>query len=204
MVLLVPYFSSLIVHIYQLYAGESFGWLRFYIYAVVALTLMTLYFINYHKFFRYLVAASLFLSIITTIYAMGNYNYGKEESSFVKKIKNNNEILDYSRTYLDQKDVAAFMNKQKGKILLDTADGFAIPLFSTNPEQYVVTPDVDFQEILKNFQSKVDWVIVHDPKLESSVSNMLNNYYPNMWDGKMSSISLYKEIDSWRVYKVIH
>ena len=204
MILLVPYFSILIFHAYQLYSGKSFGWLRFYIYAVVALTLMALYFVRYHKFLRYLVVVSLFVGIVTTAYAMGNYNYGKEENSFVRKIKNNSETLDYSRTYSDQKAVAAFMNEQTGKILLDTASGFAIPLFANNPEQYVITSDVDFQDILKNFRSKVDWVIIHDPKLESSTSSIINNQYPDMWDGEMSSVFLYQEIDSWRIYGTIH
>jgi len=202
-ILVAPYFSILAFHILQLYAGQSFGWLRFFMYSQLALTLTALYAVNTHKVVRYFLIISLFFGFITTGYAMGDYNYGKEEKSFVTKIENNRITLDYSRTYSDQKAVAAFMNSKKGKILLDTSDGFAIPLFSRNPQQYVITSDVDFLSLLKNYKHSADWIIIPDPDFGNSKKNIITTEYPNIGEGELPSTQLYASIDDWKIYRVI-
>lgn len=200
--LTAPYFSILMFHVYQLYKGESFGWLRFFTYSIILGSFIALYLSSKHKILAIASILFLILGIITTGYAMNSNSLGSEEESFVKKIKNASAVLDYSRTYEDQKKIALLMNNVDGKILLDIDKGFAVPLFSKNPQKYVITSDVDFVKIVKNYPDYVDWIIIPKPGSNEQNKNKIYTYYPNIWEGKAPSVYLYTQIDDWRIFKV--
>lgn len=200
--LLFPYISILIFHMYQLYKGDSLGWLRFFIYSIVAVTFLAIYFVKKQFPLTFLIVPLLLVGFITGFFAMGNPTYGKEENSFVRKIMNPQVTLDYSRTYADQKALASFMDAKKGKILIDTDEGFAVPLFAQNLTQYVITSDIDFLKIVKNFQKSVTWVIIPEPTPDNVRQNIIYQYYPKIWNGKVPSTQVYAQIDGWRIFKV--
>ena len=201
--LVLPYLSILLFHMYELFQGQSFGWLRFYIYILVVGPFTAIIVVNKQRYLIILSILLLFLGIVTTGYAMSRPNFGKEESSFVRKILDNSVSLDYSRTYEDQKAVSSFMDETNGMILIDTNKGFAIPLFSKNPKRYIITSDIDYAQVVKNYPSYADWLIVKKPNSDDFVSNKIYKNYPNIWDGIAPSIILYNEIADWRIFKVI-
>jgi len=201
--LVLPYLSILLFHMYELFQGQSFGWLRFYIYILVVGPFTAIIVVNKQRYLIILSILLLFLGIVTTGYAMSRPNFGKEESSLVRKILDNSVSLDYSRTYEDQKAVSSFMDETNGMILIDTNKGFAIPLFSKNPKRYIITSDIDYAQVVKNYPSYADWLIVKKPNSDDFVSNKIYKNYPNIWDGIAPSIILYNEIADWRIFKVI-
>lgn len=202
--LTVPYLAILLFHILQLYKGQSLGWLRFYSYAIVLGTLIAIFVITRvkNKLAHQAIIASLFLGILTTAAAMSIGVYGKEEVSFVKKIKNHSIALETSRTFEDQKQVASYMDDTKGDILIDTDDGFAVPIFSKNPKRYIIRSDTDFESIIQKYQYRVSWIIVPEPKDDIATRNKIYYYYPEIWDGKAPSTKLATQIDGWKIYKV--
>lgn len=200
--LTLPYIAILLFHAFQLYKGESFGWLRFYIYAIVAGSLIALYFASKHKVIAYISLALIIVGITTTAYAMNDQNLGKEENSFIEKIMDRTAVLDYSRTYEDQKTIALLADNLNGSVLLDTDKGFAVPLFSKNPGKFIITSDEDYAKVVKDFPSYVDWIIVPKPAADDRGQNIIYTYYPNIWDGKAPLVNLYRQIADWRIYKV--
>lgn len=198
-----PYLCILAFHMFQLYKGESFGWLRFFMYGIPAGVLLSSYIIQRNTKLTIASLLLLVLCIVNTSLAIGNPNLGKEEISFVQKIQNPTITLDYSRTYIDQKAVAGFMNDKKGKVLLDTTNkGFAIPLFAVNPNKYVITSDSDFLKIVKNYPSFVEWVILKKPNTEDLTLNKIYSHYPGIWEGNVPNVKLVKEMHDWRIFKV--
>ncbi|MEK7495712.1 MAG: hypothetical protein AAB569_00810 [Patescibacteria group bacterium] len=202
--LVLPYFFILLFHIYELFQGQSFGWLRFYIYILVIGSFTVIIVVNKQKYLTILLILLLLLGITTTGYAMSRPDIGKEEASFVRKVLNNSASLDYSRTYEDQKAVASFMDNSSGMILVDTNKGFAIPLFSKNPKRYIITSDIDYSEVVKNYPSYADWLIINKPDFDDLINNKIYKYYPNIWDNNDPSIILYNQIADWRIFKVIN
>ena len=200
-ILTIPYFSILAFHAFQLFKGDSLGWLRFYIYATVGGTLMAIYLVGKHRVLKFIMVLFLIIGMFTTSYALSQPNYGKEEVSFFEAIVYESKDLDFSRTYADQKRVSALMNSTKGKILLDTNKGFAIPLFANDPSRYVITSDIDYEKIVRKY-SYVDWIIIEKPSPEGGLLNQIYKYYPRIWDGNAPSLTLYKQIDNWRIFKV--
>jgi len=200
--LTLPYWAILVFHMYQLYKGESFGWLRFYMYVIVMGSFIAFYFARKNVALAVLSISLLLLGLGTSAYAMYNPAIGREEESFVRKTLDPTQSLDFSRTYDDQKKIANITDDLNGNILLDTDKGFAIPLFSKNPNKFVITSDVDYVEIVKKYPSSVEWIIVPKPVSDDRGQNKIYTYYPNIWEGMAPKITLYKQIDDWRIYKV--
>lgn len=201
--LVLPYFSIIVFHAYQLYLGKSFGWLRFFMYVLVAGTFTTIFIVNKQKYLILLSMLLLVTGVFTTGYSMSLSNYGKEEVSFINKTINNSIKLDFSRTYEDQKKISKFMDETRGMILVDTDKGFAIPLFSKNPKRYVITSDIDYKKIVKSYPKYVDWIIVNKPGADDFQSNLIYKYYPNIWEGDTPSIVFEKAIEGWKIFRII-
>lgn len=199
--LILPYVLVLIFHVYLLYNGQSFGWLRFYIYSTVIASLAGMY-ISRQKLIGYFAASLLIAGIFTSGYAISNPNLGKEEYSFTQKVLNNSVVLDYSRTYSDQKEIASFIDQEGGKVLVDSTAGFAIPLFSNNPDKFIVTSDLDYTKIVENYSQFADWIIVNKPYDGIEDQNIIYRYYPNIWDGDAPSVHFYMQIADWKIFKV--
>lgn len=197
-----PYLGIILFHVYQLFKGESFGWLRFFIYGIALGTLLTIYFSYQHKYLCIASVLLLLLSIYTTTYAMSNPAIGREEHSFIEKIANPNAPLDFSRTYQDQKEVAAVMDNVDGTILIDTDKGFAVPLFAKDPNRFIITSDIDYLAVVQNYSNYVKWVILPQPAADDRGQNKIYTYYPGIWNGNAPNLTLYKQIDGWRIFQV--
>lgn len=198
-----PYLAIIFFHAYQLYKGESFGWLRFFIYVIPLGTLLSFYFIRKNWALGVMTIILLGVGIFSSWYAINDSSLGREERSFALKLTNPAAEVDFSRTYLDQKRVAKEMDTLEGKVLIDTDKGFAVPIFSNDPNRYVITSDLDYLDIVKDFANQVDWVIVPQPASDDRGQNKIYEYYPKIWDGDVPSISLHQQIDGWKIYRVL-
>ena len=198
----LPFAAIILFHTWQLYKGESFGWLRFFIYAIPMGTLLAFYFARRHTIMAILAIAFMAISIYTTWFSIVSPHLGREENSFAQKLIDPNAQLDFSRTYLDQKTVALFMDKLPGKILLDTDKGFAIPLFAKNPNRYIITSDIDYQQIVRSYSLHTDWLILPQPVSDDRGQNKIYEFHPGIWEGNAPDITLYKQIEGWRIFKV--
>ena len=201
--LITPYLAILAFHMYQLYKGESFGWLRFFMYSIVAVTLMSMFMVKKLPKLRVIVLASLLLGYPTTVYAMSQNTYGKEENSFVRKIVDPTVQLDFTRTYADQQAVATYMDSKPGTILIDTDEAFAVPLFAKDPTRYIITSDTDYEERVRNYQSSAQWVIVPAPNQDNVRKNVILRNYPDIWNGRAPNLKFDRQIDGWGIFEVL-
>lgn len=197
-----PFIAILLFHSYQLFKGESFGWLRFFIYAIPLGTFFAFYLARRHVITGVLAIALMTVGIYTSWYAMNDGRIGSEENTFTRKLTNPEITLDFSRTFLDQKQVASFMDTQQGLILIDSGEGFGIPMFSKHPDRFVITSDTDYKEIVKDYPAKVDWIIIHKPKPENPTQNLIFQTYPGIWEGSAPAITLNSQIEEWKIFKV--
>lgn len=202
--LTLPSLTILFFHVYQLYKGESFGWLRFYMYGLLAGIFFAVYLINKKdKLITKAVFALLVIGSLTTGLAMSDPSLGKEEHSFMQKLRNPAVVLDYSRSYADQKELALIANSLPGSVLIDTDKGFAVPLFANQPEKFVITSDEDYVEIVENYQQHVNWIIMPQPESDDRGQNKIYTLYPNIWEGAAPSLELHTDLGNWRIFKVI-
>jgi len=164
-------------------------------------TLTVIFIVKKQKYLLVLGIIFLLLGIFTTGYAMTRSDFGKEEFPFVQKALNPSLHLDMEE-YLDQKAVAALMDNTKGLILLDTDQGFAIPLFAKNSGKYVITQDTDYINIVKKYYKFVNWIVIDKPSTQNGNVNIIYKYYPNMYNGKAPHIHFYKQLYSWKIFRV--
>ncbi len=197
-----PYLTILLFHSYQLFKGESFGWLRFFIYAIPMSALVAMYLVRRHLILGVLAASFMILGMYTTLYAISDRDLGREEISFFQKLGDNNSQLDFSRTYIDQKAVAAFMDTVPGKVIIDTDKGFAIPLFAKNPERFIITSDIDYLKVIGDYSTHSDWIILPQPVSDDRGQNKIYEFYPGIWEGNAPDITLHKQIEGWRIFKI--
>ena len=207
--LTIPYGFIIFFHIHQIYKGQSYGWMRFFIYSILAGSLIAIYVATRKKkiVYKYVTMVLLVLGLFTTGYAMTTIQYGKEEHSFIRKafVKEDPAVYSKSfasRTFADQKAVAKYLDGKEGKVLIDTDDGFAVPLFSSDPKRYIIRSDTDFESVVRAYPSKVSWVIVPEPKDGVKDRNKIYSYYPEIWEGKAPSVVLEKQIEGWKIFRV--
>jgi glycosyltransferase involved in cell wall biosynthesis len=96
----------------------------------------------------------------------------------------------------------------RDSVLLDDFLGFAIPLGSRNPGQFVITSDRDFQSILADpAGNRVQYVVVPAP-VEQGRLDAVNRRYPTLYAdgaGMASLVRQYTDIangTSWRLYRI--
>jgi len=200
--LLAPYLAIIGFHVYQLFKGESLGWLRFFSYSLVAATLLAIYLAKKQPRLIAIILLLLGLGLGSSAYAMSNSQFGKEENSFARKIANPSVELDYSRTYRDQKAVAKYMDRLPGRVILDTDAGFAIPLFATEPSRYIITSDIDFVEMVQDYHPNADWVIVPKPNADNIKKNIVFQHHPDIWSNTIHDLKLYTEVEGWGIFAV--
>ncbi|HEY4024884.1 MAG TPA: dolichyl-phosphate beta-glucosyltransferase [Candidatus Dormibacteraeota bacterium] len=93
-------------------------------------------------------------------------------------------------------------------VLLDDFLGFAIPLSSRNPGQFVITSDRDFQSILTDpTGNRVRYLVVPEP-VEQGRLDALNRRYASLYAdgaGMATLVRQYGDTDnrtSWRLYRM--
>ena len=205
--------SLLLFHMFLLFSGQSFGWLRFFIYIIPSSFILCAFILSYYrdsKFYKLLVGLSvvlILLSGISSYLTMSNVNFGKEEHRAVRAVttQNTNGLEDYS--YAKNLEIANYLNSNiKGdKILVDDFTGFSIVYLSGNSNMFVETIDTDFKEVLSNVKTddRVQYLLVHRHGGLGDL-DAVNIMYPTMFENGANFAVLVKDFGTWRLYKKIN
>lgn len=214
--LLLP-LSIFSFHVFLSYVGDSFGWYRFYTYALpvsVAIFFWVLSFLPKTRLWQsavpFIMLVSLALSFYTTITAMSSPIIGREENNFVEAIRTGGTAPQPEyRTFAASREVADYISQHqaqiKGPILLDTTQGFAIVLFAKDPKQFIITQDRDFQKFLSDPVGKgVRWLIVPnlpatDPRLSGE---LILRQYPQLATNGVAWAKIAKDFGEWKLFEV--
>jgi hypothetical protein len=197
-----PCLAIILFHAFQIFKGESFGWLRFFLYAVPFGFLLACYSLRNRFYVTALILVFLILGIPTQIKALSSSSLGREEISFASKIVNPNFQLDFSRTYQDQKEIASLMDTLPGNIIIDTDKGFAVPLFAKDPNRFIITSDLDYLKAIGDYSKYAKWIILPKPESDDRGQNKIYDFYPGIWEGNAPSVKLYRQIEGWRIYQI--
>ncbi|MBV8087400.1 MAG: hypothetical protein JO247_21525, partial [Chloroflexi bacterium] len=205
-ILAIPLFHTVL-----LYQGGSFGWLRFFMYSIPgAFLLSPLALPGGNSVLRSSAVAGLLVAFAlsdgVTWLAMANPNYGREEYTFIERLTDPSVQLDDSRTLADERRIDAYINTRlSGKrILVDTVHGFAIVLLAQHPEQFVITSDRTFADVVRTPQGRVDYLLVPKPA-SSGETDLIDQTYPDLWAGGVTWATLSEDFggdQQWRLYQL--
>ena len=101
------------------------------------------------------------------------------------------------------------MHLPPGSVLVDDFLGFAVPLNSRNPRQFVITSDRDFQAVLRDpAAAGVTYVLVPEPSGLGRL-DAVNRRYPDLYAGGAGEATLVRTYSnrsdrspaSWRLYR---
>jgi hypothetical protein len=152
---------------------------------------------------------SLLASNVASWTAMATPAVGREEHYITCKVVHP-RCPSSGKAYALQgiREVSAYVERlpSSGKVLLDTYQGFAIPLVSADPARYVVTSDRDFAYSVLHPSATVRYVLVPAPK-GLGPSDRINRQYPSLWRKGASWAHLIRAFgdtqDDWKLYEVV-
>jgi hypothetical protein len=199
----------------QLYKGETFGWLRYFMYPLFVAAGWGLYEISLSK--RTNVAATIVLlgwvlAIPVQLWAMANPELGQNEYLIVRSLTNGESAIDngYPRYFGDVAPVSAALDElpQGTKVLADSSNAWTIA-GTVNPDtlksKLVLTSDPYFHKALKDPAGNgISYLLVPEP--QSAPQDLLNEQYRGLWEGTAPGFSLAKDFSEtgthWRLFKV--
>jgi hypothetical protein len=117
-----------------------------------------------------------------------------------------------SKRWMTDRSVAAYIDSLhpgRGSVLVDDFLGFVIVMASNHPDEFVITPDRDFQPILADpAQAGVRYLLVPPDRHLGSL-DALNRAYPHLYDNGSGIATLVREFDdvsdlgtNWRLYSL--
>ncbi|MEN9934301.1 MAG: hypothetical protein RLZZ387_880 [Chloroflexota bacterium] len=208
--LLLP-LSLIAFHIYFRYS--SFGWYRFYIYAVPGAVVAFFWLLTFLRdqpakrvALQVAMIAGLVVSMPITTRAMSNPELGKEEWTFMDAIYSGGTApQEETRSFAIQREVAEYIDQRRieGPILLDTVSGFGIVLFSDQPRQFVITQNRDFETaLLDPVGQGIRWVLVPNANTSDGYYELILKTYPKIWEGGVPWARLERDFGAWRLFRV--
>jgi hypothetical protein len=116
------------------------------------------------------------------------------------------------KRWTTDREVAAYidsMHPGRGSVLVDDFLGFVIVMASEHPDQFVITPDRDFQAILADpAQAGVRYVLV-PPDRDLGSLDAVNRAYPHIYDSGAGIATLTNQFNdasdlgrNWRLYRL--
>jgi hypothetical protein len=116
------------------------------------------------------------------------------------------------KRWTTDREVAAYidsMHPGRGSVLVDDFLGFVIVMASEHPDQFVITPDRDFQAILADpAQAGVLYVLV-PPDRDLGSLDAVNRAYPHIYDTGAGIATLANQFNdasdlgrNWRLYRL--
>jgi hypothetical protein len=196
---------------YQSFSGASFGWYRFFSYAIICGVIFFFWLLTFlppktlvTRILEGLMIVGMLASMGVSVWAMNHADLGKQEIQFMTLIESQGQAVVPERE-LDAKQVADFIRAEglEGPILIDTFRGYSIVLFADLPDLFVKTQDRDFQAILNDPAGHgVKWVLVPESRPGDTIADWLQVTYPDLWEDGAPWATLYKDFGAWRLYRV--
>jgi hypothetical protein len=206
--------------------GQEAGWLRYYIVVIplVILAAATLL-VDRRRDVKQMSWARLPVALIASAIALAGVISGtgivrdtqlaREETEMLGAVLDRGSASQFQKDSLSHwknaRDVANYvesLHPGRGKVLIDSFQGFVVTTQAKNLKMFVVTSDRDFKPILADPQTfKIKYIVV--PDQTRGVLDAINRAYPTMYDSGAGIATLQKEFKSdsnfpdFRVYKVI-
>ncbi len=204
-------------------SGGSFGWLRFSI-GAVPLTVVALGIVlsglptprrgaGLVQLRDLAVAGAVAVALVAVpvgVNTVFDASLAREESPQLHGlIAGDREVADQRQQFLVAGDIAHYLdsqNLQRGSVVVDVAIGFEIVLQSRHPEQFVITPDRDFQQILADPATFSARYLLVPSGAGYSALDAVTRAYPALFANGEGSGSLVQQFGSgvfaWRLYRV--
>ncbi|MCH3965905.1 MAG: hypothetical protein LKE46_16950 [Clostridium sp.] len=188
--------SMIVFHFMMLVKGSSYGWLRFFSYALP----ITISFIPYEmhevkKFFRpavfWIFIFSLITSSVFAAKALSSPVIGVEEH-YVLVSNEYDEISDCINN-----------NLSDYKVIMDSFLTSGIILNVNNVGNLIVSSSLNFNKYLRNpVKYGIQYILVPDPDSNLGSLDSFNRVYPNLYKHGEDWCILYKEFDGFKIFKV--
>lgn len=199
-------------HAYLVFSGTSFGWLRFFLYsvpfAIVLLPLVLDPLRGSRRTYALGWALSLVLlaaSLPSGLYAMAQPDLGREEWEITRHLIDPTAVaVPPSFTFTTDKQIAAYVDALPGEpvVLMDSAYGFGVNIFSRDHLRYAITSDRDFPSLLARPDAGViTHILVPNPRSVEAVGQAL----PGIWQNGRPYATLETDfggLNGWRLYRV--
>lgn len=220
--------SVLAFQIVALLIGSTFGWFRFFIFAIPLTTVAMLLWWPQSartggvvgEAAELLPGAAMAVVVAVSIPvtwgamldpAVGNQSVQYGLNSIVSPDTYPPDQRYYFRFMQDDRAIAAWLDSQnlpEGSVLSDTFQSWGIWLASEKPEQFVITSDYDYRAALNDPAGHgVRYILVSNPGTSVGV-DAINSRYPTLWDDgaelghRVLSVTGSTGEVRWRVYAV--
>jgi hypothetical protein len=204
MMIIVLCFSLLVFQCVLLVMGNSYGWLRFFVYPLpIAIAWLPYEFSKLkirQNAFRIVAACfcciALIATSISTWRAINNPEIGREEYN-VYLSESSNIVL------MIQKDVAEYINQNcaNGVLLLDSFKTYYVILNLNSTDKVITTCSYIFDDAVKDPGAyDVKYVLAVDPS-DQGTADAINVYYPELYDNGADWCILVAEFDGYRLYE---
>jgi hypothetical protein len=201
------------------YLGDSYGWLRFFIYPLFVAAGWGLYEITLSRRRRLatiLVLASWIVAAPATLWAMADSRTGQEENREVLALVRNENAAQVgfdtaAKTLVLDAPVARYLNSmpEDSQVIVDYVKGWAIanqlsPAYLKNI--LILTADLRFEGALRDPGAYgVSHLLVPNPA--AAPNDRVVSSYPRLWTGDEPGFELVESFpdtpQEWRLYKVV-
>lgn len=198
----------------QVYAGGSFGWLRYFMYPLFVAAGWGLYEVatsTRRGLAGGLVLAGWVLCAPVILWAMWNPAMGQDEHRVVRAVVSGETAAQagFGNEVDDSEPVAAYLNglPEDHLVALDSVDGWPI-VAQASPQRMqntlILTTDRRFEDLLERPDSAAPtYLLVPNP--EASSRDLVVQRYPGLWAGDEPGFGLVKSFPDtprqWRLYR---
>lgn len=189
--------AMIVFHFLMLVKGSSYGWLRFFSYALPICIAWVPYEMSeirdtFRRAIFKILCMSLVVSSIFTAKALANPVISVEEQ--------------YAVVTRECIQVSDYINEElpDSKIMMDSFVTSAIILNVKNVDNLLVSSSVDFDEALNNpAKYGIEYILVPDPVNGVGSLDSFNRTYPGLYRYGADWCTLYKEFDGYKIFKII-
>lgn len=181
--------------------GGTAAWIRYYMYVYPIVVAWIPYEISRMKFRKTGTAALILSMLVSSVVMFGMMNDPKVASDEYEAFRHNKLFEEQQAG----KAVASYINDNLSKdlILTDSFSSFRIIMDSSNPRNFIITSDTDFEANLENpTTGEVSYFLVPNPQAVLSL-DQVNQKYPQLYAEGAEWASLVKEFNGfWKLYKI--
>lgn len=202
----VPTFHLVLVH-----GGNSYGWLRFFMYGIPASFVLAPLLLSHlgRRDRRLAIAALILVSSASSgaaLWLMTQPDVAREEHPFVRRVLGLEVVSGATFTHGAERAIAEYVDElPEGRILIDTSTGFSIVLLARQPARFVITSDRDFNATLDGPVGQIAYLLVPRAERAYGGNELVNGRYPELYGGGMTWAKLERDFGDdrgWRLFRV--
>lgn len=198
-------------HVYAIYSGASWGWLRFFISGIPGAILLASPLIEavralpVRRALEWGLVAAFLASSVFGFGLMRDPEYGRQEQYFLGRLADRTYAVPEFRSNNEAQAVAAWIERELPgqRILLDTVHGYGVWLYAAHPEQFIIISDRDYAAILTEPRGRADYLLVPSPQVNAADS--INARYPTLYAQGLPGMTLVNDFGGevgWRLFRI--